>query len=236
MAAVARGTCQIGPRVVVRARRPARFEPAFRGTTVALPSGMRSTWIVGALLVVGTFAGCGGTSARSGDSGPGQAGAAVEPSTGGGGAAAGATGQAGSAGQGAAPPVVHEVAEFCAASPCPTSPENVTPFCVACPASPEGDGPGCKANIFGRTHRYPSSCGGDSVEVSYGFDTTVWQFDADGRLIGISWRSDTSSQTYGRQCTPTGDSVDLCLPVDTGAGGAGAGGAGPGSAGAGGGE
>lgn len=144
--------------------------------------------------------GCGGASARDGQLGSDQGGAPPAGASGG-----GASGQADDE------PPVHEVAEFCARTMCPPSASDVAAVCKVCPPGPEGLTPECRENIFGGTSRYVSSCGGDSVEVHVGFDRTVWNFDADGQLIGVEWGSDTSSELYGRQCARLGEPQDLCL-------------------------
>jgi hypothetical protein len=164
------------------------FGAALLGMPVAVCGAMRSTWVLGVLLAMGTIAGCSGTADD--------------------------------------PPPKDELAEYCVQKSCPASPEAVEPLCRVCPAAAAGT-PHCTVNPFGKTTRFASSCGGDSVELSFGFEVTVWNFDADGQLIGRAWGSDTgSSEHYGRQCTRMGDeSEDLCAQSMAGVGGAGAGGA-----------
>ena len=171
---------------------------------------MRSTYVLGVLFNLGVLTGCGGASSHGPDPDPEQAGAP---------AVSNGENERGRAND---LPSTHAVAEFCSGKKCPGSPADVQPFCKVCPATSMNT-PACTENIYGTTHRYQSSCGGTSVEVTYGFDVTVWQFDADGQLVGVSWSSDTSSARYGRQCTRTGEPEDLCAP---GAGGANAGAAG----------
>lgn len=180
---------------------------------------MRSMWQVGVLCSVGVLVGCGGTSTHHDAADP-DTGAALAGSSGA--ASVGSSG-GGAGGQATAEPAVHEVAEFCAERACPASDSDVPLTCRACAPAPGGLPSECTENIFGGTLRYVSSCGGYSFEVHFGFDSTIWNFDADGQLIGVAWGSDTSSQRYGRQCERAGDSEDLCL---TGSAGAGAGGAG----------
>lgn len=164
---------------------------------------MHSTWVWGVLLAMGTIAGC---SEGADDPAP-KEGVPAEgvPAEG--------------------------LAEYCARESCPSSPEGVEPMCAVCPAATEG-APRCIMRSFGRTTRFPSSCGGDSVELNFGFEVTQWNFDADGQLIGRAWGNDTgSSEHYGRQCTRMGDeSQDICAQLMAGAAGAGAGGAGAGGA------
>lgn len=76
-----------------------------------------------------------------------------------------------------------------AAHACPASAEEVPVVCMKCPASPMNAAVTCTENIFGGTRRYASSCGGQSVEVHFEFDSTIWNFDAGGPP-GTSWLSE----------------------------------------------
>lgn len=105
---------------------------------------------------------------------------------------------------------------YCAQRACPGAPGDVPTFCKECPGGNEAPSAGCTANIFGGTRRYNSSCGGISVDVHAGFDHTVWHFNAEGALIGVSFSSDVGGEKHGQQCEQTGMATDLCA---TGGGG-----------------
>ena len=161
---------------------------------------MRLRFLIGIWLVTGALgaSACSGKATRKPGQEPAQGGDAPEVS----GGAASVANQ---------PPSAHAVSEYCSTAACPSSPEAITPTCMQCPDAAQTATPGCKENLYGGTRRYASSCGGVSVEVHFGFDRTIWHFDAAGQLIGISYSSDTSDQEYGQQCTPSGPEQDLCL-------------------------
>lgn len=158
-----------------------------------------------AILLGGLAAACGGASTKTGDGSEMSDGAAMQ--------------SAGGEANGSPATDEQDLATYCAESKCPSTPEDVTTYCKECPVASEGENSGCTPNIFGGTRRYSSSCGGISVEVHYGFDQTVWHFNQEGQLIGVTWGSDTSSSNHGQQCAPTGAAIDLCPPAGNGSGG-----------------
>lgn len=157
-----------------------------------------------AILLGGFAAACGGSSTKTDDGSEMSDGAAMQSA---GGEANGS------------PVTEQDLATYCAERKCPSTPDDVTTYCKECPEATEGESSGCTPNIFGGTQRYSSSCGGLSVEVHAGFDQTVWHFNQQGQLIGVTWGSDTSSSNHGQQCAQTGAATDLCPPAGSGGGG-----------------
>jgi len=101
---------------------------------------------------------------------------------------------------------------------------------VTCARSPEDIGRTSDACPFGGVQQFASDCGGTVVRESFGYVSDTWTFDADGQLIGHSFRTDAEDRcqeggysfqwTYGETCRPVGEAEELCDAVG-GAGGAG---------------
>lgn len=101
---------------------------------------------------------------------------------------------------------VEDLAQYCAKSSCPSSPQDVVPFC------PNDD-------IRGTT-RSATECDGTVVSVNFGLGRDDYYFDERGVLVGLKISSDVGHQCpdgtsaivteYGETCAAVGEPEDVC--------------------------
>lgn len=104
------------------------------------------------------------------------------------------------------PCAIEDLAQHCASSSCPESPDDVVPFCAN--------------DDFRGTTRSATECGGTLVSINYGLGYTDFYFDQDGALVGIVSLSDVGRECsdghstlvtqFGETCAAVGEPEDVC--------------------------